>query len=286
MINNNSSSRLKLSPIDKKFLLNILLTLNTEVLNNSIGEPIITMSDDQNVIIIGINYSKPIIKFSTILSFSNEFILYILENKDSWLITRSVQLSDFKGTKLNNLVCSSDGGDIAGGCIIKEENYNDSDLNKETVFSYVFIYNYKECVQNNGLISSDYNNVISFRSDKDSMLGYSLALSRDGNKIYMSSPCTKLNENINYVGCVTELTKIDNKYTATRTILLPSSITDKNKNIYLGLELELLNKDNTLAMTSFGSFVYTYILNKQEDLDYDCSDGPKICYIDELFNVV
>lgn len=58
-VNNKSSSVLKLSPVGDKFLLNILMSLKEDVLINSIGDPIITCSDNRNTVMIGINYYIP-----------------------------------------------------------------------------------------------------------------------------------------------------------------------------------------------------------------------------------
>jgi len=282
MINNNSSSRLKLSPIDKKFLLNILLTLNPEVLINSTGEPIITMSDDKNVIIIGTNYLKTTSSFEFLPPlFSTSFILYILERMEDWAITRSITAPSYKESKLNSISRSSDGGMIILGSELSTTSFK-----KEIKYSTI-LYDYKQCMKDNGVNDQNkYNNINILSSDKEDMFGYSVAVSRDGSRFYSSHPMHKINNEYGYQGRVVEFVKRDNRFISNRVIILPNSILEKNKNIYLGLELELLNKDNTLAMTSFGGIVYTYLLNKQEDLNYDYSNGPKICYIDELFNVV
>lgn len=277
----SSSSKLKLLPNDRKYLLNILTIMEPTALCNVVDEPIVVMSDDKEVVIIGTNHVNHYLEQNG-AGLRSSFVIHILENINGWKLTRKTQIAKSSQSIVTDIACSEDGSIIVIGSTGSYTFSPESD-------GLAFVYEYGRCIINNGSEPNGgkYNDleILKTTSPVNDLFGFAVTVSRDGNRVYVSAPMTKYGDS-NYIGKVFEFVKINDEYQNTRMILLPSKTIEANSGMCLGLELELLNNDKTLAMTCFQGVVCSYKFNTPEEESFVYDGVTKLCTIDELVDVI
>lgn len=275
-------SKIKISSEYRNTILNILHSLSKEVITDIVTEPIIKVNQERDIIIIGVNRTTKV----------------LIDNGDGSHHPENRILSNVYILK------SLLGVWNIFGNIKDEKLLLDIDFNNELLI-VSSAKQYKESIASVTLYSvtdsyvkyehTIYDPVYYTPNNKEiSLFGNSIVISNSNDDIYISNPISKelgsivIKEDlVRNPGLVYEYMRINNKFINTRIISLSNKYLEDKNHIGLGCKLELKNNDNTLCMTAFDGSTFSYLLNQPKDLNYDYSkDSPKICFIDDLVEVV
>lgn len=266
-----------ITPEYRNVILNILLSLSTKALIDSIKESIIRVNKNRDIIVVGVTKKIKVLTDSGGRYVSgNEIIsmVYILRSlSGEWILSDTAQ-----GKGCLSDVSMSDGLLAIGVIFNNRARVILHLLNDVRLLTSSCIYD-PNPPTGKGISS----------------FGSSIVISRDNKKIYISDPIgTELINHhdlkgrlIKNPGVVYEWSNIEiSGYRITRIFLLTDKYLEGKNHIGLGCKLELNNNDNTLCMTCFDGSVFSYILNQPKDVELDYS-GRKIniCYIDDLVEI-